>query len=336
MHKVLDYEPRILETLYFAGGCFWGVEAYFANMLGVIATEVGFIDISSRPVATVKSPTYVDIKNGGTKYVEAVKVDYDKDWVAAKTLVTRFFDIIDPTQLDKQGNDIGFQYNTGVFYEPQSSETKTIVDQFNEIKHQFIDIKKAFYTVLKPLTFFYLADESHQDYLSKNPNGYCHINYDTLHTAWALIDPNVYNQKSISSLTSIQYNVTQNSATEKPFTGEYDVTFKKGIYVDIVSGEPLFLSTKKFNSGCGWPSFSEPIEKIAVNELPDDSILGRHRTEVRSSNANSHLGHVFNDAPQVDTGLRYCINSAALQFIPFSEMQSRGYGYLTNLLNTDE
>ena len=132
-------------------------------------------------------------------------------------------------------------------------------------------------------------------------------------------------QNKIDTLNSEQYRVTQDNGTERPGTGEHLDNNEPGIYVDIVSGEPLFASGAKFDSGCGWPSFSKPIVYEFVNEIKDKS-LGMVRTEVRSQNGDSHLGHVFEDGPQETGGLRYCINSASLRFIPLENMESKGYG----------
>ena len=138
-------------------------------------------------------------------------------------------------------------------------------------------------------------------------------------------------EKAIASLTPEQYRVTQQNGTERPGTGEYLDNHAAGIYVDVVSGEPLFAASAKFDSGCGWPSFSKPIEPAHVNELRDDS-HGMTRTEVRSAHGDSHLGHVFPDGPRETGGLRYCINSASLRFIHRDEMAAEGYGdYLTQV-----
>ena len=189
---------------------------------------------------------------------------------------------------------------------------------------------------VEPLSNYYPAEEYHQKYLDKNPGGYCHIGVAEFANAKVLqaaMKP--YQVKSKEelqkTLTPLQYEVTQNSATEAPFQNEYYNNFKEGIYVDITTGEPLFVSTDKFESGCGWPSFSKPINPDLVQELKD-STLGMQRIEVRSKTGDAHLGHVFPDGPSELGGLRYCINSASLQFIPKDEMAAKGYGYLLPLV----
>ena len=166
-------------------------------------------------------------------------------------------------------------------------------------------------------------------YLDKNPNGYCHIPKSMFNIN--KIKKEKYEKDLRNRIGDLAYEVTQNSATEKPFTGKYDKFFEKGIYVDIVSGEPLFISNDKFDSGCGWPAFSKPINKDTIIEKKDFS-HGMVRTEVRSSKANSHLGHVFDDGPKKRGGLRYCINSAALRFIPIENMEKEGYGKYISLI----
>ncbi|MBF1011272.1 MAG: peptide-methionine (R)-S-oxide reductase MsrB, partial [Lachnoanaerobaculum sp.] len=180
-----------------------------------------------------------------------------------------------------------------------------------------------------PIENFYIAEEYHQDYLDKNPNGYCHINLSSAYEP--IVRSEKYKRKNDDelkeSLTPLQYDVTVNAATERPFDNEFNSNFERGIYVDITSGEPLFFSTDKFESGCGWPSFSKPIQKDLV-KYSEDLSLGRRRIEVRSNVADAHLGHVFDDGPSELGGLRYCINSAALRFIPLDKMDEEGYGYL--------
>lgn len=184
---------------------------------------------------------------------------------------------------------------------------------------------------VKPLTNFYPAETYHQDYLDKNPGGYCHINPALFEMARKANAPKtkVYQKPDDSTLrkelSAEQYAVTQKNATEPAFHNEYWNEHRPGIYVDITTGEPLFVSTDKFDSGCGWPSFSQPIQKDIIAEKKDTS-HGMIRTEVRSKTGDAHLGHVFTDGPKEKGGLRYCINSASLRFIPKEKMKEEGYG----------
>ena len=190
---------------------------------------------------------------------------------------------------------------------------------------------------LAPIRNFYPAESYHQDYLKLNPNGYCHIDFSTLHDLTTRPDGKVglrlAGEELKNTLTEEQYNVTQNSATEKPFTGKYYDNHEPGLYVDIVTGEPLFISSDKFDSGCGWPSFTKPVDSSAVTEHIDTG-YGMRRTEVRSREGDSHLGNVFTDGPKESGGLRYCINSASLRFIPAGQMREEGYGAYLSLLNS--
>ena len=184
-------------------------------------------------------------------------------------------------------------------------------------------IGQALAVELEPIRNFYPAEEYHQDYLEKNPGGYCHISSSMFKLE---TERKKAEEKELRSrIGDLSYEVTQNAATERAFTGEYDEFFEKGIYVDIVSGEPLFSSSDKYDSGCGWPAFTKPITEDVVSESTDTS-YGMIRTEVKSADAGSHLGHVFNDGPKSEGGLRYCINSASLRFIPYDEMEAEGYG----------
>ncbi len=214
---------------------------------------------------------------------------------------------------------MGVQYRTGIYYE--DDELLPEITAVYEEQEQKAGRKLA--VQLEPLKNFYTAEEYHQKYLDKNPGGYCHIPS----SMFKLEEKREHeSEKELRDrIGSLSYEVTQNAATERAFTGEYDNFFEKGIYVDIVSGEPLFSSSDKYNSGCGWPAFTKPINGDVVTESEDDS-YGMNRTEVRSSEANSHLGHVFNDGPITAGGLRYCINSASLRFIPYDEMDAEGYG----------
>ena len=178
---------------------------------------------------------------------------------------------------------------------------------------------------VRPLKNFYPAEDYHQDYLYKNPDGYCHVDPALFREVRTLGKNNAAKAELRKRLTPLQWEVTQNGATERPFVNEYDNEFRKGIYVDITDGTPLFLSSDKFNSGCGWPAFSRPIDGNLVGESIDTS-HGMVRTEVKSSSSGSHLGHVFNDGPAELGGRRFCINSASLRFIPLEKMEAEGYG----------
>ncbi len=306
----------IIKTVYFAGGCFWGVEEYFSRIEGVVDTVSGYAN------GTTENPSYEDVCSHNSGHAEAVRIDYDETVVSMAELLTHLFRIIDPTSVNRQGNDRGTQYRTGVYYTEQS--------QFDIARHFFAlrqkEYEKPLAVELQPMQQFFTAEEYHQDYLQKNPVGYCHINLSLAEKP--LIDRAEYTMPERETikerLTDLQYQVTQESATEPSFSHEYSTKNEPGIYVDIVTGEPLFVSTDKFDSGCGWPAFSRPITADSILYVGDNS-YGTHRIEVRSRAGDSHLGHVFDDGPKERGGLRYCINGAALRFIPLSEMEKEGY-----------
>lgn len=223
---------------------------------------------------------------------------------------------------NRQGNDRGSQYQTGVYFTNESA--RETVKRIAEIER---GRSEKFFVEIGPLKNFYPAEEYHQNYLEKNPNGYCHIPRAEMKLFSRLrIDPGDYQKPAAESirdkLTAEQYRVTQESGTERAFTGEFWDKFEKGIYVDVVTGEPLFSSTDKYESGCGWPAFTKPIEGPAVVEKEDLS-HGMRRTEVRSRAGDSHLGHVFTGDPESPNGVRYCINSAALRFVPYEKWRPR-------------
>lgn len=307
------------KTIYLAGGCFWGVEAYFQRIAGVINAVSGYAN------GHQAHPTYQDVVSQQTGHAETVKIDYDAHHIHLSQLLKHYFRIIDPLSLNQQGNDKGTQYRTGIYY---SDEQDLAIIQKIMAEEQQKYTQKIAVEVL-PLSAFYMAEEYHQDYLDKNPNGYCHIDLAlaakplAISASYCKPDDEILKQ----TLSTAQYYITQENGTEKPFSHEYDHLFEPGIYVDIVSGQPLFASKDKFNSGCGWPSFSRPIDEAALTEH-DDYSYNKHRIEVRSSGADSHLGHVFQDGPQELGGLRYCINGASLRFIPLAEMEAQGYGHL--------
>ena len=257
-------------------------------------------------------------------------MEYDPEQVSLDALLLAYFYVIDPTVQNRQGNDRGSQYQTGVYY--TNDKARETVERIADIER---GRSEKFFVEIGPLKNFYPAEEYHQNYLEKNPNGYCHIPRAEMELFSRLrIDPGDYRKPAAETirdtLTAEQYRVTQESGTERAFTGELWDKFEKGIYVDIVTGEPLFSSTDKFESGCGWPAFTKPIEGPAVVEKEDLS-HGMRRTEVRSRAGDSHLGHVFTGDPESPNGVRYCINSAALRFVPYAKMEAEGYGYLLNL-----
>lgn len=319
------------KTIYLAGGCFWGLDKYMSVIKGVVETESGYAN------GKTKNPTYNEVCTGRTGYTEAVKVVYDAAVTGLDLLLPLFYEAIDPTTINRQGGDIGSQYRTGVYF--VDSEDKEIIDRSILLLGE--GYKKTIAVEVLPLKNYYPAEEYHQKYLEKNPFGYCHISRDKIAKAkTASLGNPSFQAKSKAelkeTLTDLQYKVTQKNATEPPFQNLYNDTFKPGIYVDITTGEPLFISGDKFNAGCGWPSFSKPISDSLVNQVVDRS-FGRKRTEVRSKTGDAHLGHVFDDGPKDTGGLRYCINSASLLFVPLEEMEEKGYGNLLTLVqNTTE
>ncbi|MBQ7608879.1 MAG: peptide-methionine (R)-S-oxide reductase MsrB [Desulfovibrionaceae bacterium] len=318
-----------LKDAYFAGGCFWGVEEYFSRIPGVRDVTSGYAN------GNTEKPTYREVCSGRTGYAEAVHVRYDPSKVRLETLTRQFFKIINPISVNQQGNDRGSQYRTGLYYVDQAD--KPILEKvWKEIQAKYT---QPLAVELLPLKNYYLAEEYHQDYLKKNPNGYCQISFDSLKdipkNPKNSLDASNYTKPSDEELkkqlSPEQYNVTQKNATERSFSGRYFANEEPGIYVDVVTGEPLFSSADKFHSGCGWPSFTKPISPVVVTEHKDRS-FGMLRTEVRSRVGDSHLGHVFNDGPKDRGGLRYCINSLALRFIPYNDMDKEGYGDLKNVV----
>ncbi|KXT64649.1 peptide-methionine (R)-S-oxide reductase MsrB [Streptococcus sp. DD04] len=306
-----------MAEIYLAGGCFWGLEEYFSRIEGVEETTVGYAN------GQVESTNYQLIHQ--TDHAETVQVAYDEKRLSLRELLLYYFRVIDPLSVNKQGNDVGRQYRTGVYYVREAD--RSIIEQVFAEQEEQLGQKLA--VELEPLKHYILAEDYHQDYLKKNPGGYCHINVND--ATQPLVDvgryPKLSQQQLKDKLTEEQYQVTQQSATERPFQNAYNATFDAGIYVDVTTGEPLFFAADKFESGCGWPSFARPLTKDVVRYYEDKS-HGMERIEVRSRSGNAHLGHVFADGPQELGGLRYCINSAALRFIPKEQMEKEGYGYL--------
>ncbi|MDA3056920.1 peptide-methionine (R)-S-oxide reductase MsrB [Campylobacter sp. VBCF_05 NA6] len=303
-----------LKEIYLAGGCFWGMEGYFRRVKGVASSEVGYANGNS------EKTDYYSLKNTG--HAETLKIKFDENVVAFAEILEHFFRVIDPVSVDKQGNDVGRQYRTGIYYTNESD--KEFLQNFIALKQK--KYKEKIAVEVAVLKNYARAEEYHQNYLGKNPNGYCHIDlnlaskplYDE--SRFALPSP----EEMKENLTPLQFSVTQEKATERPYTSEFDKLDAKGIYIDVVTKKPLFSSTDKFDAGCGWPSFSKPITTDALDYARDTS-HGMVRTEVSSRLGGAHLGHVFEDGIKEKGGLRYCINGASLEFIPLEKMSERGY-----------
>ena len=327
-NKMKDYDISASKVIYLAGGCFWGLEAYMQKLNGVEDAISGYAN------GKTENPSYYDLKTSG--HAETVKVIYNPEIISLEDILAHYLRVVNPVSINKQGNDVGTQYRTGIYYTDEAE--KAIIE--NVLAKEQTKHDKPIAIEVEPLKQFYDAEEYHQDYLEKNPGGYCHIDLSLADKPLdkdgePVIDSSRYikpsDEELKKNLTDIQYDVTQNSATERAFSHEYHDNFKRGIYVDITTKEPLFSSTDKFESGCGWPSFSKPISKDVVKYFEDNSHF-MHRTEVRSRSGDAHLGHVFNDGPKEKGGQRYCINGASLEFIPYDEMDEKGYGYLKYLV----
>jgi len=313
-------------VIYLAGGCFWGLEKMMQSIPGVVRATSGYANGD----ASIK-PEYREVCSGRTGYRETVRVEYREEKISLDAILFAFFGAIDPTVKNRQGNDIGSQYQSGVYFtDENSAKIVEHVVKVEKMRH------KNFAVEIKPLESFYDAEEYHQDYLDKNPGGYCHITPAEIKMVEEMIvDPAKYrrpeDEEIKKRLSKEAYMVAVESGTEPSFNNEFWDHKENGIYVDAVTDEPLFSSKDKFESPCGWPAFSKPIDPNTIVYLNDNS-FGMRRTEVRSRAGNSHLGHVFHGDPHSPNGTRFCINSLSLRFIPFSEMEKKGYGYLTQFV----
>jgi len=322
----------------FAGGCFWCTESDFEKVIGV--NEV----ISGYTGGHEMNPTYEDVSGGGTGHTEAIQVHYDPGVVTYKELLDVFWRHINPTDAGGQFVDRGSQYRSEIFY--HTEEQKKIAMASKKALGESRVFDEPIVTSITKFEKFYMAEEYHQDYYKKSSHRYKYYRNGSgrdrfLKKVWKDRDvekkpamkPSSWSKPGDSqlkeSLTPLQYKITQKNGTEQPFDNEYWDNKKQGIYVDIVSGEPLFSSKDKFKSGTGWPSFTKTLEPDHVTEKKDKSLF-MVRTEVRSRLADSHLGHLFDDGP-APTGLRYCINSASLRFIPKEKLEQEGFGKYLSL-----
>jgi peptide methionine sulfoxide reductase msrA/msrB len=313
-----------MDKAIFAGGCFWCLDAPFEKLDGVKDVISGYTG------GSVKNPTYEQVSSGSTGHLEAVEVIFDPKVISYSEILDVYWKQFDPTDAGGSFYDRGSQYTSAIFYTDDLQ--KKVADDSKERLSKSGIFNKPIATKIEKLTEFYPAEDYHQHYYKKNPERYYSYRKGSgrdnfIMGLWG--DANIEKYKKAGedktklNLTPAQFAVTQKNATEPPFKNEFWDSHKEGIYVDVVSGEPLFSSKDKFDSGCGWPSFTKPIDPRYIEKKTDNS-AGMQRVETRSRFGDSHLGHVFDDGPS-PTHLRYCINSASLRFIPKEDLEKDGY-----------
>lgn len=333
----------------FSGGCFWCMEAPFEKLDGVISAESGYTG------GTLKNPKYKQVASGKTRHIESVLIKFDDSKISYETLLQVFWRQVDPTDGKGQFVDRGYQYTTAIFY--TNDNQKKIAELSKKQMQDSGRYKKKIVTPISPAKEFFLAEGYHQDYYKTNTVKYKYYRFRSgrdqyITKIWGEdkkfktgrkiakirgnmnpFDPKTYKKPSKKELKKMldseEYKITQKDGTEKPFENRFWNKKEEGIYVDVVSNEPLFSSTDKFKSGTGWPSFSKPLVSDNLVEKKDFSLFSV-RTEVRSKYADSHLGHVFSDGPGA-TGLRYCMNSASLRFVPVKQLDDFGLGRFKKL-----
>ena len=310
-----------ISKAYFAGGCFWCVESDFEKIPAVENVISGYMGGSE------DNPTYEQVSAGKTNHRESVEIIYNPKKVTYEELVRYFFRHVDPTDSEGSFFDRGNQYTSAIYY--SNEEEKNIAEKIIKALDDENIFGKKIVTSLEKAGTFWQAEDYHQDYYKKNPLRYKYFRTGSGRDAFIEKTWQDFEKPSDDelkqTLTPIQYKVTQQEGTEKPFDNEYWNNHEAGIYVDIVSGEPLFSSTDKYDSGTGWPSFLKPININFVTETDDYKLLSK-RIEIRSAKADSHLGHIIMDGPKDNDYVRYCMNSAAMNFIPKEEMEEKGYG----------